>query len=226
MNESTSWVCLLVLFGLLEGCQQKQNQSMDTKDLSIDSVSISLNEAENKAPKESNTVRLIDSLLMNPIDLPAYKKKKRSANSGIAQAQVYFHKPQVDGAYYRYFWFHELRRKYGEQLAFDAVKIVVYKHGEIDQYLDENEELISLTAKVKDPDLGFLDLVDKNKTALHDLYGKPDLIKSNNWIYKKANNVLVLTLSNEKVEWIRFSRLKPELSLQDLPDDLFKYPAF
>ncbi len=153
--------------------------------------------------------RWLIELLNAPLDLPEYKKEMRSANSGTSSGEKHFYKPNTVGTFYHYFWFHELRRQYGEQKARDAVEIETYKYGtEIGDYSDTNELFISLKARQKDRHLKRLDLVGTDRSQIIDQFGMGDQSKPQFISYFHNDYWLLLHFENEKVDWFEVTRVK------------------
>ncbi|MFY0628004.1 MAG: hypothetical protein JXR07_17025 [Reichenbachiella sp.] len=170
-----------------------------------------------------NPEEALQDLLDNPIDLAEYKKKKRGANSGITERRPYYYQPSTDGSYYRYFWFYDLRRRYGAQEAREAVQIVVYKNGPIGRYEDTNEELICISIQKKDPDLQKLNKVGYSKNSILEELGPPSIENGETLTYRKDQSVIIFHFDNEIVNWLRFVKTKKLSSLDELPSDLYKF---
>jgi hypothetical protein len=119
------------------------------------------------------------ALLKNPFDLQKFKKAKGFSNSGGADVQAYYFKPDIEGVFFRFFIFSRTaafvyegsENKKKSVRPGTGFQIITYKPlGKYrDEYFDPIETLIEVTASYNDPDLpelafiGLDTLIIKNK---------------------------------------------------------------
>ena len=171
-------------------------------------------------PKRAALIKLLE----NPLDLKAYKKKKRGANGTTREKRIYDFKPDTIGNYYTYFWFHELRRRFrAESKSADAVFIDTYILGEgIGTYDNVEEVLIGIKSRISDEDLGALNFVGK---TVSELTAKYEFKRSENFHFTEIKgDILLLHVADEKIDWFRYIRTKLSVkTLRDIPSELLQY---
>ncbi len=232
---------LPVLFSILllsYGCapvSSDREGSTDTVSVKADSISqqeIEIAKPEESTPSElsgdsvSGTMKqaLID-LFQDPLDLRTYKINKRGSNSSSIIRRPYFRYIDTVGHYFHYFWFHSYRRDASITNSHEAVKVNTFIYGEtIGRYEDVVEELISIKGRVKDPDLGKLNVVGLSKQDIHDQVGQAVIRDQDLYVYQYMTDILILHFENDQVDWFNFLRTNLELtSLEDLPAELMYY---
>ncbi len=161
--------------------------------------------------------RNVDSLLLNPFNLAAYKRKKRGANSSGGGSEAYFFRPDTAGMYYSYFLFHlPPENKYLGKDTSNRVsngpsntggrEITVFKPDDADQsmYNDPNEVLIEFTQWINDTDLPELAYVGWTEKEIDEEFGKPDFQKDNKILYTFQDRILVFSIHNGNVNWLKY----------------------
>lgn len=190
--------------------------------------------------KNDNASRLptrkIDSLLLEPFDLYAYKQKKRGSNSSGESRKSYFFKPDTVGMYYSYFLFHLPTQKYighdpndptGTSRNSGGREITVFKPDDEDQnqYGDRNETLIEFTQWYNDTDLPELAFVGWDVQEIKDKFGAPDFIKGNSYAYAFKNRALLFHISQGKVNWLKYVHANCPVK-ENSRQELFKKDVF
>src|SRR5688572_501115 len=149
-----------------------------------------------------------NTFLANPFDLQKFKKAKGQSNSGGADVQPYYYRPEGKGVYYRFFIFRSPNtfiysgnetQKYPIRYGM-GFQIVTYKPlGKYrDAYLDPTETLIELEASYNDPDMPQLAFIGLDTTRVKMKLGTNFLRKENSFIYSYNKNVLVLRISEDR----------------------------
>ena len=161
----------------------------------------------------------LQALLQQPLDLVAFKKAFRSANSGSCTTHPFFWRPSFGGFYFRYFVFRGCQ-PYGLQ-------VVVYKKGkDWGSYSDTDETLIGLESSCEIEALGKLNLKGESLTAFEATYGRNYLLKEDVAIYAHDGQVLLLQhgpAPKHIIRKIKYLRTKLAIrSLDDLPEALFE----
>lgn len=164
-------------------------------------------------------------LITNPLNLKLFKTYAGSANGRVKKQLPFYYKPDTVGTYYEYFWFHALRRTFGENKSVDYLFIETYIYGDkIGQYTTVKEALISIRAKVSHNSLGTINLVGKSRNEMEFLYGLPHFKRLQKEVYYHQNSFLILSYRDEKIEWFRYIRTNLTLEqAEELPIDYFEY---
>lgn len=169
--------------------------------------------------------RWLIQLLNRPLEIKEFKKKAGGANGGPRHNLPFYYKPDTIGTYYEYFWFHALRRQYGENQSIDYLFVETYIYGEkIGLYNKVDEALISIKAKASHRSLGLIDLVGKLREDIEHLYGKAHWEHKGTHVYHHNKSFLILHYIESKVDWFRY--IKTNLTLGEinkLPPDYFEY---
>lgn len=175
-------------------------------------------------PQTEEEKRLIQ-LLASPLDLKPFKKKAGGANGGVRRSQPYYQTPDTIGTYYEYFWFHALRRQYGESKSVGYLFVETYIYGDkIGNYNEVEEELIAIKAKASHASLGKINLVGKSRTTIEEAYGKPQTKHLGTSVYYHNKSFLLLHYEASKIDWFKY--IKTNLTLDELnklPADYFEY---
>lgn len=156
----------------------------------------------------------ISYLLENPLDLNAYKKKKGEANSGGGKSDILY-KPNYKGLYLSYFLFPNLYEA--------SPHLTVYRKGTvIGGFYEDRDELVQIFAEFSDPDLGNLNLIGKNIIEIECLLGKPNFAFENYIFYSRDNQLLMLFMKNNRVNWFKWSKLKNGIqTIDDIPLEIW-----
>lgn len=169
--------------------------------------------------------RRVTNLITSPLNLTYFKKYAGSANGRVKNQLSFYYKPDTIGTYYEYFWFHALRREFGESKSADYLFVETYIYGDkIGQYTTVEEALISIKAKVSHYSLGTINLVGKSRNEIAFLYGLPHFQRLQKEVYYHQDSFLILSYKDEKIEWFHY--IKTNLSLEqahELPMDYFEY---
>lgn len=167
----------------------------------------------------------IEKLITNPFNLKYFKQNAGSANGGVKKQLSFYYKPDTNGTYYEYFWFHALRRKYGESKSVDYLYVETFIYGDkIGQYTTVDEELISIKAKISHYSLGTINLVGKSRNEIEFLYGTPNAGHLNADVYYHQNSFLILSYKDERISWFRYLKTNVTLEqVEELPKDYFEY---
>ncbi len=173
-----------------------------------------------------------DALLQKPFDLQLFKKIKGPSNSGGADVQQYYYKPEEKGAYFRFFLFKSPRTfiysaigdKKQSVRSGTGFQIITYKpSGKYrDAYLDPTETLIEVVASYNDPDLPELALVGLDTLTLKKKLGDNFIRKNNCFIYTKDSSALVLNVSEGVVKCLKFARLNTKVNQNSIPEELIE----
>lgn len=168
---------------------------------------------------ESKSVALL-RYFRYAFDLEYFKEEnRRLLNCGKNISRLYH--PKAKGFEYNYCLFN------GAQKPEDAIPrlpkddklilITVYKFGDkIGTYSDDNETLISLSAKVNNELLGNSNFVGTNMAEIKARFGEPLLTESSVDIYTQGGRSLALAYDNRnEVEWFRYAYLDTNLQLND-----------
>ncbi len=141
-----------------------------------------------------------------PIDLIEYKKGNLS-NSGAGAKRPYYHQPDTSGIYYRYFWFHHLRRRFSNrEIESNSTILLTYIHGDsIGNYHHVSEELIAVKSGLPDSRLKHLNLVGLDKESVQKYYGFKKGYKDLLW-EKHDGDLLIVHFRNDTVDWFNFVR--------------------
>jgi len=171
-----------------------------------------------------------DALLQNPFDLQQFKKAKGQSNSGGANLQPYFYKPDEEGVYFRFFLFRTMQafvysssedKKYPVRSG-SGFQIITYKpFGKYrDAYFDPTETLIEVVASYNDPDLPELAFVGLDSLIIKKKLGGNFIRKDSCFIYTKENKALVLNMSGGVVKCLKYARLKMKIVEDRIPEGL------
>ncbi len=165
----------------------------------------------------------LSAFLAIPINLISFKKKKGSSNSGSLKVSRWIYRPKEPGFFYQYKLFLTPAR-YGEGKRFRGFSVVVYKFGkEIGDYHDNNETLVAIWCRLRDPDLGQADLVGRSVSDINVRFGEPFAVVENVLIYHRHGRALSVHIKDGAVDWFKYVRLRrdidapgavPELLLQ------------
>lgn len=169
--------------------------------------------------------RWLIQLLNRPLEIKEFKRKAVDANGGVRHDPSFYYKPDTIGTYYEYFWFHALRRKYGENKSVDYLYVVTYIYGEkIGWYNKVDEALISIKAKASHHSLGTIDLVGKFREDIEHLYGKTHLEHKDTDVYHHNKSFLILHYIEGKVDWFRYVKTNLTLvEINELPTNYFEW---
>jgi hypothetical protein len=170
------------------------------------------------------------ALLDNPFDLQKFKKAKGPSNSGGADAEPYYYKPEGKGVYFRFFMFKPMRGFVYERSEDEkkeirtdfSPQITTYKPlGKYrDDYFDPTETLIEVIATSNDKDLPELAFVGLDTTIVKIKLGDPDIRKDSCFIYSKGRNALVLNISDGMVGWLKYARTNSTITKNTVPKTL------
>lgn len=163
-----------------------------------------------------------NDLLKNPFNLQEFKKAKGPSNSGVADVQPYYFKPEEKGVYFRFFIFKSLHTyifsENGNQKIHvpygTGFQIITYKPvGKYrDSYLDPTETLIEVTTSYNDPDLPELAFVGLDTMSIKKKLGSNFIRKDNYFIYSNDDRALVLSISDGAVKCLKYARLNTKLT--------------
>lgn len=221
---------LLILF--VWACGEKSNNDEKANELPIVSPHLDSTQRSKDTILTSESDKLIVEkrgrvikLITNPLNLKLFKTYAGSANGRVKKQLPFYYKPDTVGTYYEYFWFHALRRKFGENKSVDYLFIETYIYGDkIGQYTTVKEALISIRAKVSHNSLGTINLVGKSRNEMEFLYGLPHFKRLQKEVYYHQNSFLILSYRDEKIEWFRYIRTNLTLEqAEELPIDYFEY---
>lgn len=176
--------------------------------------------------------RTLNSFLKEPFDLQNFKKIKGQSNSGGAYAKAYYYKPKAKGSYFSFFLFDDaIGFKYSrdgktqtEMRMKNGLDIVTYKYFNKyrNDYLDPTEILIEVKAHYNDKDLPQLAFIGLDTVFIKRKLGNQFIRRSNSFIYHVNNYALILGIKNGCVDWLRYSRLKFNITSANLPAALLK----
>ncbi len=154
-------------------------------------------------------------LLIQPFNVYEFKKKVQGSNSGGASVNPIWFKPAYKGFYYRFFMFDGLKAYKGRN-KHDTIKskfdlsIFTYKpYGKYEtEFIDPHEEIIEVELDRNFYDLPELAFIEFHKKEIIDFIGKPDYEKSDCFIYQFKNSLLLFQFQLDRVNWIKYIRLK------------------
>lgn len=223
---------LILLMLFVWACGKKDNIDEKSNGLTyvssyLDSVQLSNDTTLVLEPGKSIAEKKgrISKLITNPINLKIFKTYAGSANGRVKNQLPFYYKPDTIGTYYEYFWFHALRRKFGENKSVHYLFVETYIYGDkVGHYTAVEETLISIKAKVSHYSLGSINLVGKSRNELEFLYGLPHFQYLKRDVYYHQNSFLILSYKDEKIDWFRY--IKTNLSLEEadeLPMNYFEY---
>jgi hypothetical protein len=170
----------------------------------------------------------IDSFLLNPVDLYAFKQRVGSSNSGGGDQRLFYFRPSYRGMYYSFFLFSRggYRGTNKERTLFreNGLRITTYKRLNKYQYqfLDPTEELIDLEARLNNIYMPELTFVGLDTLTIKKLLGEPDFRKNNCFVYTHKDRVLLLGLRENWTDWLRYTLLKKPLSDDKEFDGLYE----
>jgi hypothetical protein len=176
--------------------------------------------------QKPSTTALLDS----PFDLQKFKRTKGPSNSGGADAEPYYYKPDEKGVYFRFFMFKPMRGfvyersedKKKEVRTDFSPQIITYKPlGKYrDDYFDPTETLIEVIATSNDKDLPELAFVGLDTAIVKTKLGDPTFRKDHCFIYSKGRNALVLNITDGMVSWLKYARTNSTISKNAVPKTL------
>jgi hypothetical protein len=91
-----------------------------------------------------------------------------------------------------------------------------------DEYFDPTETLIELVASYNDPDLPELAFVGLDTPTVKKKIGNEFFRKDNCFVYTKDNYALVLNITNNAVQCLKYATLKKKITEDTIPDELLK----
>ena len=174
----------------------------------------------------------LDGFLKKPFDLQKFKKTKGPSNSGGADVQPYYFKPDYTGVYYRFFLFRGYRgfvyaRKNGEMVkhpvrSITGLQLITYKPlGKYrDEYFDPTEILIEVNANHNDYDLPELAFIGLDSMTIKQKLGASFIRKDSCFVYHNKTHALVLSIPNGFVKCLKYARLKKGIINHQLPMEL------
>ncbi|GAB5416945.1 MAG: hypothetical protein Crog4KO_18120 [Crocinitomicaceae bacterium] len=219
-----------ILIALLFSCSDQASNPKEEPSKEIEAQKGTISTVDTIAVSDHSIPpkRNVDSLLLNPFDHVAYKRKKRGANSGGGGSEPYFFRPDTAGMYYRYFLFHiPHEKKYLGKDTSNRVsngpsnsggrEITVFKPDDADKnmYDDPNEVLIEFTQWINDTDLPELAYVGWTKKEIQEEFGQPDFEKNNAILYTFQNRILLFKIFNGSVKWLKYVHAREPF--QDTP---------
>lgn len=168
------------------------------------------------------------TLLLDPINLVAYKKEYGTSNSGSAGERGLFNTPEEEGFMYRYMLFHKLRnilpQRPSESFLFSHFVITVFKYGtEVGGFYDENEELMAIECGIDNPTLGEMNVYGMTRDEVIGKFGPPQIISDDLIFYQYQDRVLGVHFEHEKVNWYKFICLNPSIDLKTEIPDFFSW---
>lgn len=155
--------------------------------------------------KTNTNTKALKALLSNPLNLLEYKKTKPlKSNSGGANKQVYFYRPNYDGLYYFYFAFNHFN--------LHGPRITTYKKGNrVGGYMDSSEVFIQLACDRIDKDLGKVNILSMSTAELLNTFGNNYLKRDDFVIYQHNKTILIICLK-ESDRWFKITRLNKAFS--------------
>lgn len=170
------------------------------------------------------------SFLKNPFDLHSFKKAKGQSNSGGAYKKTYYYKPKYKGFYFSFFLF-EPSTGYTysrdgkiktEKRMKNGLDIITYKYFNKyrNDYLDPTEMLIDVKAHYNDKDLPQLSFIGLDTAFIKRKLGNNFIRRNNCFIYHADNYALTLTIKDGRIDWLRYTRLKFNITDANLPAGL------
>jgi hypothetical protein len=170
----------------------------------------------------------IDSFLLKPFDVFAFKKKVGQFHSGSASRRSFYFKPTYRGMYYSFFLFSNLKGYWGENKDLilskeKGLKITTYKpRGKYEnQYLDPTEELIEVEARFNNFDLPELAFVGLDTTKVKNRLGEKSFFRENCFVYTYQNRALILGIKNGFVHWLRYVHMNAPLTKDTQVEGLY-----
>lgn len=156
---------------------------------------------------ETKTNKNLVEFLENPIDLIAFKKKKRNGvTTSVTNGTEYYFNPNGKNATFYVYYYPK-----DEIIPKEIDQIVVLKYGQNKHsYEDETEAMIELRVFSKDSDLGKANLVGLTITELETEFGTDYLTLDNKIIYSNKNKVLIIELFDSKIKSFSYIRLNTE----------------
>ncbi len=216
-------ILILAIIFCFSSCQKRAEEEANQYSIENPLLQDSIVAEEPTLKTLPNTAINRDSLdifLDKPFDFYKFKKIKGGSNSTIGKQEDYFFNPNGKGMYYSYFLFSQGKGYLGTNKdriiqIIDGLEIIVYKKLGKYQYnfIDPTEELIEVRAKFNDFDLPELALVGLDSVSIVSKFGKPDLVKMSCLVYHYNGKALVLNLSNERVQWLKYVKLKKGLDI-------------
>lgn len=168
----------------------------------------------------------INKFIQSPFNLISFKKYKNGAhNSGIRLCKYHFH-PSMEGVAYKFFSFgpkrtnqisrgKKIRRENLGYIGTSKKRTVIKQDGLViktfqpknkylHNYSNPTEILIEVTAKYNDFDLPELAFIGLDSLSIIKKLGKPDRLIRKFLIYENDSKVLILKISKNKVEWLKY----------------------
>ncbi|MBK7819107.1 MAG: hypothetical protein IPJ60_17430 [Sphingobacteriaceae bacterium] len=148
---------------------------------------------------KKNSKELI-KLLVDPLNLRDFEKQNpMHSNSGGANKQSYYSKPNSKGFYYRYFLFNNM-------VGYGPIIVTFQKDPTMKGYMDSSETFIELSCDKPFKTLGKIDFVGATLSEMIKKFGDNYLKSGDNWIYQYNNTILILH-GKEKVTWFKVTLL-------------------
>jgi len=181
-----------------------------------------------QASDTSSVSNSTKSLLSQPFDLQAFKKKKGGANSSGNRKYNYFFK-SGKGVYWSFFLFPPIAGYIGEVPSKDihledGLEITTFQPQGKNQnkYIDPEETLIQVIERYNDIDLPELAFVGLNKDKIKKKLGQWQIQKDNCIVYFHLNYLLTLHIKDGTVNWVKYTRLNFPVTKDNIPADLLK----
>jgi hypothetical protein len=175
------------------------------------------------------TTKTVDDLLAHPLDVQKFKKIKGQSNCSRSKEENYYYKPPEKGMFMRFFLFRPVSGYIGEVPNNDVqiengLSIITYKpYGKYEwKYFDPNETLIEVIAHYNDNDLPDLAFIGVDTIKIKKKLGDNFFRKDNCFIYTKDKNALILKISGQRVEWLKYTRLNTALTMNTIPAKLLQ----
>lgn len=234
---SLSKFAVLFLTTVLFGCSESNQENDHLAPLSPSDPSITTLDI-------SNEITLIDSFdlrlksdIENWFDLASMKEEIGFLEMGRNIPSNF--RPKMDSGYYNYNFGAVgglvLKRDIPVAIGFDKLREMTKKFISIstykpwttreEKYYDTNNEIIvGIETLINYERLGKMNFVGRSKSAIENSYGDPDTIKGSTVAYFVHNRVLILSYSEEKVEWFKCYLLNQEsFENKDLPENIFQW---
>lgn len=185
-----------------------------------------------------------DSFLLYPFDLYQFKLKKNGSHSSGAYFKNYHFKPPMMGVGYSFFLFEPKKVNYvsnglemrhekvgyigmnKERLSFLEDGLIIktfqpndkYHH----KYQNPNEVLIEVEAKHNDFDLPELAFIGLSTNQVREKLGKETFMKNDCLVYTKDNIALILKMSADGIQWLRYIVLSKSLQIDSDLRELYQ----
>ena len=166
--------------------------------------------------KSLKNTKELNTLLNAPLDLKEFEKQNpMHSNSGGANKQMYYAKPNNKGFYYRYFLFNNM-------VGHGPMIVTFQKDPTMKGYMDSSEVLIELDCDRSFKSLGKMDLVGISFIDIKSKFGTNCLKEGKFWVYQHNNGVLIL-YGTDKVEWFKVVKLNRSFkNFEELKKDVYK----